>query len=122
MDQGRQQRTVVQSKPQPQADNPIRLGQMLQAYMAGISPKQARFSAVKKIWTQLLPAELQRHCRITDISGGQLKIEVDLPAYIYELKLCSSELLEQINSQCPRAGIKQIKFSPARPKRDRFHR
>jgi predicted nucleic acid-binding Zn ribbon protein len=90
--------------------------------MAGISPKQARFSAVKKIWTQLLPAEVQQHCRITDISGGQLKIKVDLPAYIYELKLCSSELLEQINNQCPRAGIKQIRFLPARPNSNGFHR
>jgi len=29
---------------------------------------------------------------------------------MYELRLCSSELLNEVQQRCPRAGIKKIKF------------
>jgi hypothetical protein len=75
-----------------------------------ISPQQAKFGPIAEFWNQLLPEELRRHCKIADISGGQLKVLVDLPAYTYELQLCSSELLSELKRQCPRANIKKIKF------------
>jgi predicted nucleic acid-binding Zn ribbon protein len=76
-----------------------------------ISPQQARFGILEEVWNELLPAELCRHCEITGISGGQLKVLVDSPSYVYELQLCRSELLEAIQMQCPRANIKKIKFT-----------
>ncbi len=75
-----------------------------------ISPQQAKFGSVPEIWNQLLPEELRRHCKIAGISGGRLKVLVDLPAYMYELQLCSSELLCELQLQCPRAHIKKIQF------------
>jgi hypothetical protein len=75
-----------------------------------ISPRQARFDAVAEVWRQALPAELCRHCEITDVTGGQLKVQVDSPSYKYELQLCGSELLEELQRQCPKVRLTKIKF------------
>jgi predicted nucleic acid-binding Zn ribbon protein len=89
----------------------VRLGDVTKELMDNrISPQQARFGPIAELWNRLLPQELRRHCKIVDISGGRLKVLVDLPAYMYEMQLCSSELLSEIQRQCPRARIKKIKF------------
>lgn len=88
-----------------------RLGDVAKELMeTRISPQQARFGSIPEIWNRLLPEELRRHCKIAGFSGGRLKVLVDLPAYMYELKLCSSELLSELKCQCPRAQIKKIQF------------
>ena len=89
----------------------VKLGDVVQNFMTKwVSPRQARFGAVAELWSQLLPAELCQHCEIVDISGGQLKVSVDSPAYKYELQLCSSEILEELQQQCPRIRLTKIKF------------
>jgi predicted nucleic acid-binding Zn ribbon protein len=89
----------------------VRLGQVAQQLMTErISPRQARFGPVAELWGRLLPDELARHCEIVDISGGQLKVQVDSPAYMYELQLCSSELLKELQQQCPKARLTKIKL------------
>jgi hypothetical protein len=75
-----------------------------------ISPQQARFSQIAEVWSRLLPAGLCGHCEIIDISGGQLEVQADSPSYMYELKLCSSELLEELQRQCPRTRLTKIKL------------
>jgi hypothetical protein len=75
-----------------------------------ISPMQAKYSEVAELWSQLLPSELCRHCEIVDISGGELKVRAVSPAYKYELQLCSSEILEELQQQCPRVRLTKIKF------------
>jgi len=75
-----------------------------------ISPQQARFSKVFEVWSRLLPAELCGHCEIVDISAGQLAVQADSPSYVYELQLCSTELLEELQRQCPKARLTKIKF------------
>ena len=102
---------AVEGRRLRKADRTVRLGDTVQQFMAEqVSPRQARFGAVAELWGQLLPAELCRHCEIVDISGGQLKVRVDSPAYKYELQLCSSELLEELQEQCPKARLTEIKF------------
>jgi predicted nucleic acid-binding Zn ribbon protein len=75
-----------------------------------ISPRQAKYGTVVELWRQILPVELLRHCEITDISGGQLTVRVDSPSYKYELHLCSSEILKELQRQCPKLRITKIKF------------
>ena len=75
-----------------------------------ISPRQASFDLVSELWSQLLPPELARHCKIAGISGGLLKVIVDSPTYMHELRLCSSELLKGLQQRCLRARIKKIKI------------
>ncbi|MHC4572739.1 MAG: DciA family protein [Planctomycetota bacterium] len=76
-----------------------------------ISPRQARFESVARLWSGLLPVELGRHCRLTEISGGQLKVLADSPAYLYELRLCSPQLLKELQRRCPQARIRKIKLA-----------
>ena len=75
-----------------------------------VAPKQIKYGAVAEIWSQLLPEELCKHCEIIGISGGKLRVKVDSPAYKYELQLCSSELLKELQQQCPKARLTEIKF------------
>jgi predicted nucleic acid-binding Zn ribbon protein len=87
------------------------LGQVAQQLMdEKISPQQTRFSEVAEVWSRLLPVGLCGHCEIVDISGGQLTVQADSPSYVYELQLCSSELLEELQWQCPKARLTKIKF------------
>lgn len=89
----------------------VSLGEAVRQLMdEQVAPRQAKFGGVSELWKQLLPPELSRHCEIADISGGQLKVQVDSPSYMYELRLCGSQLLAELQRQCPRARLKNIKF------------
>jgi len=111
MDDSEQLRNIVKWRTKQKPDRVARLGDAIKQLMESqISPRQARFGPVAELWDQLLPAELHRHCKIVDMSGGQLKVLVDSPSYANELRWCGSELLEEIKQQCPRAKIKKIKF------------
>jgi hypothetical protein len=89
----------------------VSLGEVARQLMAEqISPRQARLSEVADLWGRLLPSSLHEHCEIVDISSGRLKVEVDSPSYVYELQLCSEELLEELQRQCPGARVTRIKF------------
>lgn len=87
------------------------LGQVAQQLLdERISPLQARFIEVAEFWSRLLPVELDGHCEIIDISGSQLTVKADSPSYVYELQLCSPELLKELQRQCPKARLAKIKF------------
>ena len=87
------------------------LGQVAQQLLdKRISPQQARFSQIAEAWSRLVPAELCGHCEIVDISGGKLTVQADSPSYKYELQLCSSELLDELQRLCPRVRLTKIKL------------
>ena len=75
-----------------------------------VSPRQAKYGEVVELWRQILPEELSRHCEIVDVTGGQLTVKVDSPSYKYEMHLCSSELLAELQQQCPKVRLTKIKF------------
>jgi predicted nucleic acid-binding Zn ribbon protein len=111
MNEDQKLRSAGKNRKDRYMNGAARLGDITKELLENrISPKQAKFGSIQEIWNQLLPVELRRHCKINGISGGQLKVLVDLPAYKYELQLCSSELLSELQEQCPRAHIKKIKF------------
>jgi len=96
------------------ADRVVRLDSAVQELVGGrISPQQDIFASIDKLWSQLLPSGLIQHCKIDDVSGGQLKVKVDSPLYVHELRLICSELLKELQKQCPKARIKKIKFTLA---------
>jgi hypothetical protein len=111
MCEGEQLRNSIEGRTKRRLDRTVRLGEAVQQLMEEqISPRQARFGVVAELWGRLLPAEICRHCEIVDVSGGQLKVEVDSPSYKYELQLCSSELLKELQRQCPKVRLTKIKF------------
>ena len=76
-----------------------------------ISPRQARFALIDDAWSRILPESLRLHCRLTDTTGGTLKVKVDSPVYLHELRLCKTQLLKQLQQDCPRAKITNIQFA-----------
>ena len=112
MDGDAQLRNAVRWRKRPSKNRTERLGDTVQQLMESrISPQQTRFAVIAELWSQLLPAELCRHYKLADISGGQLKVLVDSPSCLYELQLCSSGLLEEMQMQCPQVRVKKIKFA-----------
>jgi len=112
MDEKKHLKNAVRWRPKRKLKTEAQLGAIVRQLIDNkISPQQARFGIIEEAWKELLPAELCQHCEITGISGGQIKVLVDSPSYVYELQLCSSELVEALQMQCPRANIKKIKFT-----------
>jgi len=111
-DEGKQLRKTVKWRAAHRVNNTVSLGDVLSGLIENqVSPQQARFGLITEAWSQLLPTELCQHCRIIDISGGRLKVLADSPSYMYELQLLSCELLKELARRCPRARIKEIKFT-----------
>jgi hypothetical protein len=93
-------------------DSAKRLGLILKDLIDNqIQPNQKIYEFVAQIWEELLPVELVQHCEVSGLSGGQLKILVNSPCYMYELSLCSSKLLAELQRRCPQARLKEIKFA-----------
>ena len=109
-DQNNQFCRIIKLRSVKKSDKTVKLGDIAERLMnRRISPRQAKFGVVIEAWGQLLPAELREHCKIASVSSGQVRVVADSPSYVHELRLCSSELLEQIQRQCPAARIKKIK-------------
>ncbi len=107
-----QLRLAVKSSTQKRPENTTRLAEVVRQLMDNrISPQQRRFQPIAQLWNYLLPPELRQHCKLADISGGQLKVLVDSPSYMHELRLCSPQLLEDLQTHCPKARIKEIKVA-----------
>jgi predicted nucleic acid-binding Zn ribbon protein len=111
-DESRQVWRVFKRRSWRKPDRTVHLRDVVGQFMENeVSPRRVRFRNVADAWNELLPAELGRHCRISDISKGQLEVLADSPSYAYELQLCSSELLAELQQRCPRPRIKKIKFA-----------
>jgi hypothetical protein len=99
---GRRSTTII-------VDGPARLGDAVRDVLENrISPRQARFSSVVESWQQLVPVEFACHCKLADLTAGTLKVMVDSPSYMYEMQLCRSALLSELQRECPHARIRKI--------------
>jgi predicted nucleic acid-binding Zn ribbon protein len=94
------------------ADGAVKLGHVVRQVLENqISPRQGRFSAVIEAWQRLVPVEFACHCKLVDLTAGVLKVMVDSPSYMYELQLCRSALLSELQRECARARIRKIKLA-----------
>ena len=101
---------IIKMRSEKKPSAAAKLGDVAEKLMnRRISPRQAKYSAVVEAWSRLLPPELLKHCSVTSVSSNQLRVVADSPSYVHELRLCSGELLEQLQRQCPAAGITGIK-------------
>ena len=101
---------ITQNKKQP--NRTTRLAELVTQVMEDkIAPQQKKFGPIAEFWRQILPEQLQKHCRIAEISGGQLKVVADSPVYANEIKWCSDMLCRQLQINCPTAKIKKIKVT-----------
>ena len=111
MSEGAQIYEAIRQKKTRRPDRTVRIGDIANKFMGEqVCPRQNKYGAVVEIWRRILPLELSQHCEITDLAGGQLTVKADSPSYKYELHLCSSELLKELQVQCPGVRLTKIKF------------
>ena len=109
-----QDSNFTNGRSEPFQQMPVRLGNIIKERMEQwILPQQRKFESVVQLWSKLMPDELCQHCRVTDISGGLLKVSVDSPSYMYELQLRSAQILAELRRRCPQTRVKKIKITLA---------
>jgi len=111
MNEGGQLHNIARKQTERKRGATVKLAEVARRVIdERISPRQARLGSVIELWSELLPEELARHCKLVDVTAGQLKVQVDNPSYASELRWCSSQLIEELQQHCPRAGIEKIKI------------
>ena len=90
------------------------MGDVASGLVAGLAPLQQRCDSVGQAWEQVLPPSLRDHCRIGGLRGGCLRIAVDGASYMYELQLCKTELLKELQRLCPGVGLHRMQIGMAR--------
>ena len=112
MDQQQYLRDIVKWRKPKKPKSGVLLSEMLGEILEKqISPKQGVYDTISYAWEQLLPDQLRQHCKIVDINAGRVKVKVDNPSYLHEFRLCSCQLLEELQKLCPKARVKKIDFS-----------
>lgn len=90
----------------------VRLGRLVDTLLhETLKPAQTRLDPLAQAWDSVVPAGLARHCRVKGLVNGQLRIAVDSPVYMYELQLCSQDLLQALKQCCPKSGLRKIKLT-----------
>ena len=87
-------------------------GDVAGQYMDNRARSLTKNTAIVDTWNETLPVGLREHCRLAEVKNGVLEVEVEPGVYMHELRLVSSELLEEIRSRCGRAAVKKIKLCP----------
>jgi len=102
---------LVKIKKQHRAkhEEPAKLGDTLTMLLSRITPLADKFTKVDEYWNRSLPEEVKRHCRLGAVSGSLMEIIAESPSYLYELRLCSRQILKELRVNCPAAGIRKIK-------------
>ena len=91
--------------------DPTLMAETLGAFVERLAPVQRRCDSVHAALEGLLPPTMRGHCRLGGVSGGNVKLVVDSASYMYELQLCKSELLMELQRLCPGAGLRRIQVA-----------
>ena len=87
------------------------LGDVVQVVMRDrVEPRCEKLNPLNEAWEKILPPLLAENCRIDSLSAGTLRVVASSPSYMYEMRLCSQTLLEQIQKSCPKARVQKIKI------------
>jgi predicted nucleic acid-binding Zn ribbon protein len=101
----------VKWQPRIRRDKTEKLSDTVQRLMdSRISPARTKLRPVIELWNQMLSADMQKHCRIAGLKGRVLEVTTDSPSYGHELRLCSEELIREIQQNCPASKVEKIKF------------
>jgi len=75
-----------------------------------VYPRQRKLGRVGAAWGEMLPEGLREHTCLEGLARGTLRVLVDDAASLYELRLATEDLLEQLRQACPSAGVSEIHF------------
>jgi len=85
-----------------------KIGELLTGFVGRLAPVHSRYDSVAQAWESLLPDGLRAHCRIGGVGNGCLKVLADGSSYLFELQMCKSVLLAELQKMCPSAKIRRI--------------
>ncbi len=112
MDETKRFYNTVKWRTKKSPARPATLGTDLLRLMENrIEPGHNRFEPVEEKWRQLLPAHIREHCKLKELSGGILKVAVDSPSYMHQIRMRKVELVRELKKHCRAARIKDIKIS-----------
>jgi hypothetical protein len=90
---------------------PSRIGDLAGDLLATYQRRKATDDPVLSAWQQVVPPGLATHCRIKRFAGSRLEVAVDSPAFLYEMQLCSHELLQAVQGLCTKPRIQSLRFT-----------
>jgi len=91
--------------------DPCRMADLVGGFVERLGPVQAHCDSIEGALAGLLPPALRAHCRLGGVTGGSVKLVVDSASYMYELQLCKSELLMELQQLCPSARLRRIQVT-----------
>ncbi len=87
------------------------LGDVLAGLMSeGYAKRHGDFESLMQAWCSVVPAEVAEHCRIVELSAGRLKVAVDSPAHLQQLRLSGAALKQELAGLLPKGALKDIIF------------
>ena len=84
------------------------MADLVNGFVERLAPLPVRCDSVAAAMEGLLPPNMRPHCRFAGVSAGSVKLVVDAASYMYELQLCKSELLAELQRLCPGARLRRI--------------
>ncbi len=74
-----------------------------------LGPKLRRYEAAAR-WDEIAGPQIAARSQSKGMQGDVLVVEVDHPAWVQELNLMKGLLLKKLQSEHPRARIRDLKF------------
>lgn len=88
-----------------------KLGDVIKDLMAGsLQTEKLHQEDIVRAWSEVVPFNLQRQCRLAGMKHGVLQVIVSSPSYLFELQMCQQELLHHLQQACSSVRLKQIKY------------
>ncbi|NIA17150.1 MAG: DUF721 domain-containing protein [Planctomycetes bacterium] len=102
---------IIQQKAtgEPSQQRCRSIGVIFEEYKKGLR-KCKRQGSVVELLFRLLPRELGKHCRAVSFLRGVLKVEVEAGTYMFEMQSLRSQLLGQLQLNCPGAKVDSIRL------------
>jgi len=99
---------------QDRTSEACRMGDLVSTFVERLTPMPGRYDSVATAVEELLPGNLQTHCRIGSLQNGTLKLVTDGSSYMFELQLCKAVFLRELQRLCPGAKIRRIEVGMLR--------
>ncbi|MFA5424686.1 MAG: DUF721 domain-containing protein [Phycisphaerae bacterium] len=90
-------------------DDVSQLGDLLGDMVGRFGERHELTVKLEQAWSEILPAGLSEHCRLDEVSAGVLKVNVDGPGYMHEIRMCKRQLCDALNKAVPGLKIRDIK-------------
>jgi predicted nucleic acid-binding Zn ribbon protein len=114
-EEGRLRSVTQRAQAIAKARKPRLLAEAVNQYIAQqVQPRQGAADNITEAWKEIVPQNLAAFCRLAEISRGRVKIVVNSPSYMHQLRLSEAELLRKLQERCGRRDVKSIRFEIGR--------